>query len=95
MSAYRRAAKVDRNQPEIVKDLRKMGYSVALGHDDVLVGKNGRTYWYEIKASEKAKIQDSQIKLLETWRGHYQIVSSLEQIIEDIKKRESEQWQHH
>jgi len=30
MSKYRRAAKVDANQSAIVKDLRKLGYSVAL-----------------------------------------------------------------
>ena len=91
----RRAAKIDNNQNMIVDALRGMdGVTVQPGHDDLLVGYRGKTYWYEVK-SEKAvskrtgKIREkekkkSQIKLEETWRGHYRIISSLDEILNDI-----------
>ncbi len=81
----RRKDRVDSNQAEIVKDLRKLGYSVIPGHDDILVGKNGRTYWFELKENSKSKLQPSQEELLEEYQGHYKIVWSLDMILEDIK----------
>lgn len=85
MSKWRQAAKIDANQPSIVKALRKIpGVTVELGMDDILVGYQGKTYWYEIKVSEKAKVKPSQEKLLAEWKGHYKIVWSIEMILEDI-----------
>ena len=91
----RRADKIDSNQPEIVKDLRKMGYSVVTDMDDLIVGVSGLTLWYELKRPEArskrtGKILDSFIKegqktLLRTFKGHYRIVCSLQDILEDIK----------
>jgi hypothetical protein len=88
MSKYRRAAKVDRNQPAIVDRLLEYpGVSVALKHDDILVGYGGQTFWYEIKADRKAEIKPSQKKLAAEWQGHYAIVTSAEEIIEDIRRK--------
>ena len=84
MSKYRRAAKVDANQNQIVAELRKLGYSVAVGHDDILVGAHGKTYWFEIKTSEKAQVKESQKKLIAEWIGHYSIVWSTEMILKEI-----------
>ncbi len=95
MSKWRQAAKIDANQPEIIKSLRKMpGVTVQLSMDDILVGYNGVTYWYEIKdpaklfnkdsTFRKGEIKESQVKLLENWKGHYKIVWNLEMILEDI-----------
>lgn len=97
MSKYRRAAKVDANQNHIVKSLREMGYSVLTGHDDILVGHNGVTYYFELKDPEKAvskktgeilesQLKPSQKKLRAEWRGHYKIVHSIEQILDEIGK---------
>ena len=86
MSKYRRAAKVDANQGAIVKELRGLGYSVALDHDDILVGYRGKTFWYEIKTGPKAVVKESQKKLLKEYKGHYKIVWSTEMILTDIKK---------
>ena len=80
----RRKDKVDANQPAIVKELRKLGYSVEVGHDDILVGWKGKTYWFEIKVSEKAKIKDCQQDLINEWKGHYKIVWTTEMIIKEI-----------
>lgn len=96
MAKYRRAAKVDENQKSIVKALRQLpNITVAVGHDDILVGRNGRTYWFEIKRPEAiskktgevkaSEITDSEQKLAKEWRGHYSIVSTLEEILEEIK----------
>lgn len=89
MSHYRRAAKVDDNQAAIVSALRQIpGVSVAVGHDDILVGYRGRTFWVEIKnptASKKRKEGEvSQRALKEAWRGHYAIVESLDAIISEL-----------
>ena len=96
MSKWRRAAKIDANQPEIVRQLRELGCSVETGKDDILVGANGRTYWFEIKEPgaistvtgqpRPSEIKPSQVKLLDTWKGHYRIAWTLEQILEDIRR---------
>ena len=80
----RRAAKVDSNQYQIVEDLRSMGYSVEVGHDDILVGYRGRTFWFEIKTGPKAAIKKSQNKLLAEFKGHYSIVWSTLMILKEI-----------
>jgi hypothetical protein len=85
MSKYVRHRKVDANQPQIVKELRALGYSVELDHDDILLGHNGRTYWFEIKTGPKAVIKESQKKLLAEYKGHYKIVWSTEMIIKELE----------
>jgi hypothetical protein len=96
MSKYRQAARVDSNQGEIVAYLRSMGASVQTGMDDLLVGWKGKTFWFEIKDPEKTltksgewksgALKDSQVKLCDEWRGHYQVVHSVEQIIQEINE---------
>lgn len=91
----RRADKIDTNQPEIVEGLEKMGYSVVIGMDDIVVGHAGKTYWYEIKRPESrskktGEILDSykkdcQIELEKTFKGHYRLITSIEDILEDLK----------
>jgi len=90
-----RAKKIDKNQASIVAALRKIpGVTVALDHDDILVGYRGYTLWYEIKDPalvgkddkiQPSKIKKSQKKLQEEWRGHYRIVWDIEQIIYDLE----------
>lgn len=94
----RRADRTDSNQLGIVKELRRQGYSVVPDMDDILVGHNGKTYWYEIKTEDcrskktglilDSKIKPSQHELLRTYKGHYKIVTSWQEIVEDIKKGE-------
>lgn len=80
----RRADKVDANQAAIVKELRAAGLTVETGHDDIVVGYQGRTFWYEIKTGPRSEIKTSQAKLLDTWRGHYKIVWTAQMIFADI-----------
>ncbi len=94
-----RARKIDANQREIVKVLRSIpGVTVAVGHDDILVGRQidgiPRTFWFEIKSAAavskrsnevlRSQKKQSQIKLASEWRGHYQIVSTLAEILTAI-----------
>ena len=91
----RYAKKVDENQNQIVKALRKIpGVSVELDHDDILVGHQGRTYWFELKKPDavskktgqvrESEKKDSQKRLEKEYNGHYRIVWSLDQILEEI-----------
>jgi hypothetical protein len=91
----RRAAKIDNNQREIVRDLRKIpGITVAVGHDDILVGHKGKNYWFECNSHEnvskatgkvrESSIKTSQLHLQDTWAGHYAIVWNIEQILEAL-----------
>ena len=95
VSKYRYAAKVDKNQPAIVKALRKIpGVTVQVGHDDILVGHRGETYWIEIKEPDAVSkrtgeikpsaIKESQHKLLNEWSGHYAVCWNLDQILTEI-----------
>ena len=94
MSKNRHSARTDDNEKTIVKELRKLGYKVETGHDDILVAANNLNYWYEIKQekhvskktgkiNESAK-KDSQKRLEKEWDGHYRIVSTLIEILEEI-----------
>jgi len=96
MSKYRRAAKTDTNQNKIVTELRSIpGVTVQVGHDDILVGYRGKTFWYELKSPEKVgkrtgKIlesakQPSQVLLEKNWAGHYKIISSVDEILTEIE----------
>lgn len=75
----RRAAKVDRNQSEIVDALRKAGatvqplHTVGAGCPDLLVGFRGVNYLIEVKdwkadASHR-KLNSMQVDWHEAWRG--------------------------
>ena len=92
----RRAAKVDNNQKQIMDALRDIpGITVQPGHDDLLVGYKGKTYWFELKSEravskrtglvrEKSK-KESQIKLEAEWKGHYKIVSTIDEILKEME----------
>lgn len=94
--SFRRAAKVDANQPEIVKAFRKLGWYVLIISQlknccDVIVSKNGRTIAVEIKDGSKPpsqqKLSDGEAKFKNEWQGEYMLVTSIEQVksIEEIK----------
>ncbi len=93
---WRKAAKIDSNQTKIVKVLRQVpGVTVVTGMDDLIVGYKGRTYWYEIKNSDcvskktglilNSRKKKSQLKLEGNFTGHYKIVSTFEEIFNEIR----------
>lgn len=90
----------DTNQNDIVKALRKIpGVKVYTGVDDILVGYKSVTRWYEVKnPAEIAKGTGRPFKrtkkgsstymrqqaLKGGWTGHYRIIWTLEQILEEL-----------
>ena len=87
----RRAAKIDRNQPEIVKVFRQLGWYVLnisqLKHCcDICVSKNGRTVMVEIKDGEKPpsqrKLTSGEIEFKDAWQGEYRIVNCVDDVLE-------------
>lgn len=98
MGKHRRAAKIDNNQPHIVRELRKIpGITVELDHDDILVGYKGNTYWYEIKNPNtidkngdirESAIKEDQKRIRASFTGHYRILASLDDILADLNLTE-------
>lgn len=87
----RRAAKVDRNQAEIVAALRAIGCSVqplhGVGHGcpDLLVAKHGRNVCIEVKDGNRPpserQLTDDQIDWHASWKGPVFIVSNVEEAL--------------
>jgi len=88
--SFRRAAKVDDNQGEIVKLFRKLGWTVLIISQlknccDIIVSKNGRTVAVEIKDGAKPpsqrKLSDGEIKFRDNWQGEYSLVICNDDVI--------------
>ena len=85
------AAKVDRNQSEIVDALRKAGCTVAhthaagAGFPDIAAGYRGVTYLIEIKDGllppSARTLTKPQVEWHEAWKGHVCIVTSVEEAL--------------
>ena len=90
----RRAAKVDRNQSEIVQALRQIGcsvqplHAVGAGCPDLAVGWQGKTFMLEVKDGQappsERKLTAAQIEFHAGWRGHVAVVTSIREALEVI-----------
>ncbi len=89
-----RAARIDANQPEIVKTFRKFGWYVLIISQlknccDIIVSKNGRTIAVEIKdgskPKSKQKLTEGEIKFRNEWQGEYKLIKSIEDVLNTIK----------
>ena len=67
----RYAARVDKNQADIVEALRKAGaYVWIIGLPvDLLVGYKGHTFLVEVKNGPKRRLTALQADFFESWRG--------------------------
>ena len=86
MSIYRKAAKRDENEPEVINGLKWAGFSVTQlsesGVPDLIAGRNGVNYLIEVKA-RKGKLTDAQIDWHEGWLGGKPVIlRSFEEAIE-------------
>ena len=88
-----RAERIDRNQPDIIKDLRKVGADVFIIRKpvDIMVGFRGRTYIFEIKDPEKDKthrqLTRDQKTFFEMWRGQVDKIETSAEAIKIITER--------
>ena len=89
-----RAARVDANQPGIVRALRAVGASVQSlsavgdGVPDLLVGFRATNYLLEVKDGTKVpsarKLTDDQEKWHAAWRGQKQVVQTVHEALQAI-----------
>ena len=88
--SFRRAAKIDINQPEIVAAFRKLGWSVLIISQlknccDIIVAKGGETIAIEIKDGDKPpsarKLSEGEQKFKDTWLGRWELVESVGDVI--------------
>jgi Citrate lyase, alpha subunit len=95
---FRRAAKVDSNQPEIVDAFRRMGCSVLIISQlkkcaDLMVAKNDTTAAIEVKdgtlPKSKRQLTEGEMDFMHSWKGLYFIVESLDDVLRVVKELES------
>lgn len=85
-----RAKKIDANQNEIVSQLRKMGFSVAItsmvgnGFPDLVVSNYHSTVLVELKDPSKPpsqrRLTADELKFNASWKGVLIVATTLEQI---------------
>jgi len=91
----RRSARIDANQNEIVRHLRKLGFSVAItsgigkGFPDLVVANYARTVLVELKDGDKPP-SDQALTLDETefhakWKGNLLVANKLDDILKYFK----------
>jgi hypothetical protein len=87
MGLARYANRRDANEKDIVTALRQIGCTVIMQDDiDLLVGYRGKNFLLEVKMP-KGVIEDSQVELLKTWRGQYNIVRSVEEAVAVVTEK--------
>lgn len=72
---FRRAARIDSNQTEIVNQLRQVGAKVLHLHQlknccDLLVGYKGKIALFELKTNAKKKLTEGEDKFKNEWYGY-------------------------
>jgi hypothetical protein len=84
--------RVDSNQVEIVKELRRLGmevehlHAVGKGCPDILVGYKGKNVLLEIKRDEKAKLTPDQVLWHHSWKGQVAVVTNVIDAIKAVKE---------
>lgn len=92
------AKKVDKNQGDVVKALRKMGADVFLLHmvgggiPDLMVAYARHTILIEVKDGEDKKLTPQQLTLFANWKGgHLARVNSVQEAEELLKWLETDE----
>lgn len=79
--------KVDRNQKQIVQELRSLGFSVfsiadiGKGYPDLVIGKFGKNVLIEVKADETKTLTELEEKFFQEWQGQVNIATCTEEIL--------------
>ena len=90
----RQAARIDANQPDIIKALRSVGasvqplHTVGAGCVDLAVGFRGANYLLEVKDGRqppsKRRLTPDEEKWHAEWRGHVAVVNSVDEALQEI-----------
>jgi len=91
-----KAKRVDDNQKEIVKQIRRLGitvvhlHTIGKGCPDLLLGFQKRNYLIELKDYKKTnsqkKLTEDEVEFFNTWRGQVNICETLDDILSVINK---------
>jgi hypothetical protein len=88
--SFRRAARTDDNQPEVVKEFRRLGWCVLIISQlknccDIMVSKGGVTIAIEIKDGSKPpsarKLSAGEQEFKDSWLGRWELVESIDDVI--------------
>jgi hypothetical protein len=88
--SFRRAARTDDNQPEVVKEFRRLGWCVLIISQlknccDIMVSKGGVTIAVEIKDGSKPpsarKLSKGEQEFKDNWLGRWELVESIDDVI--------------
>ncbi len=100
-TTMRKAAKVDRNQPEIVEALRRAGCSVqslasiGKGCPDLIVGRDGQNFLIEVKDGAKVpsarKLTEDEKRWHENWSGQVSIIEDIDQALQLVSEGEAKE----
>ena len=84
----------DKIQKKIIKEVRKLGWSVETDHDDIIIGRHYKkinySFWLELKSAypfrqdgylKPKTIRPEQFRILSTYKGDYCIAWTLEQVL--------------
>lgn len=95
-----RAARIDANQPEIIKALRAVGcsvqplHTVGQGTPDLLVGIASKNVLMEVKDGSRVpseqKLTPDQVKWHASWRGNVVVVKSVDEALAVVQKMKGE-----
>lgn len=89
----RYAKRRDQNEGAIREALERAGCDVLQGHDvDLYVGRAGRSYFVEVKRPDRAtesRLRPIQKRLRDNWRGHYAIVTTVDEALAAVGLRRS------
>jgi len=83
-------ARIDENQPQIVKELRAKGYTVKHVHEvknfvDIIVGHNNLNYLFEIKTDISKKLTEGESKFFNEWTGQKDVIYCSQDAIDIIE----------
>jgi len=85
----RQAARIDKNQPDIVDSLRSLGASVLVtsmlgrGAPDIVVGWRGRNYLFEIKnPNGRRRLTPLEAVFHANWAGQIGVIETVEDALD-------------
>ena len=88
--SFRRAARTDDNQAEVVACFRRLGWSVLIINQlknccDIIVAKGGETIAIEVKDGSKPpsarKLSEGEQKFKDNWYGRWELIESIDDVI--------------